>query len=36
MYELADMLANAFGVEEMINYICSLSNEQILQAIEKA
>lgn len=32
-YELSEVLLNAFGVESMIEYVCSLSNEQILEII---
>lgn len=27
--ELSEKLADAFGIESMIEYVCSLSNEQV-------
>lgn len=35
LYELSNVLLDAFGVEEMISYVCSLSDEQILNIIAK-
>lgn len=33
--EFSEALVNAFGIEEMINYVCSLTDEQVLNIMEK-
>lgn len=32
--EFSEALVNAFGIEEMINYVCSLTDEQVLNIME--
>ena len=32
--ELSEALVNAFGVENMIEYVCSLTNEQVINIME--
>lgn len=32
--EFSEALVNAFGVENMIEYVCSLTDEQVLNIME--
>lgn len=33
IYKLSDYLLDAFGVDELINFVCNLSNDDVIKII---